>query len=137
MTFGQYSDHYCHFGGFGVGVCVERVMGGGGSRADRLTAVVSSRVTITGVSCHKCHFCHEKTFVMTNTSSVVTKVCLLQQKFYHDKHTFVTTKDMFCHDKHMFVTTKVSFVHNKIMFVATKVLTQQAYFCCNKRRVLS
>ena len=24
----------------------------------------------------------------------------LQQKFCHDKHTFVTTKDVFCDDKH-------------------------------------
>ena len=42
----------------------------------------------------------------------------------------------FCHDKHMFVVTKI-FCSNKYNFVATKVLSRQAYFCHDKRCVLS
>ena len=69
--------------------------------------------TITGSSCHKYHFCCDKTFVETNTSLsqqifVMTKKLLLQQNYVcHSKHTFVMTKDMFCHDKHIFTATKL------------------------------
>ena len=55
---------------------------------------------IAGKSCHMYHFCHDKTFVATNTP-------LSQQKFCHDKHAFVVTKDVFCHGKHTFVATKL------------------------------
>ena len=51
---------------------------------------------------------------------VVTKTCLTWQKFCHDKHIFVVTKDMFSHNKHMSVTTKT--FHNKNMFVMTSIL---------------
>ena len=37
------------------------------------------------------------TNICRNNSCVVTKICLSQQKFCHDKHTFVATKDVFCH----------------------------------------
>ena len=50
-------------------------------------------------------------FVATNTSFVPTKVCLSRQKYFSRQ-----TK------------------HN---FAATNVLSQQAYFCCDKRRVFS
>ena len=67
-------------------------------------------------------------FVATN---ILSQQCLCRSKSFVmpaircDKHklTFVTTKHIFCHDKHNFVT--------------AKVLSQQAYFCCNKRHVLS
>ena len=99
--------------------------------------------SITGVSCHKYHysrdksmvfatklyFCRSKTFVMTNISRdkhachdktfVATNTCLLRQKFCHDKHTFVATKDVFCLDKRMFAATNYkTFVPTKIILVA-------------------
>ena len=57
-----------------------------------------------------------------NMSFVVTKACLLQQNVYHNKIMFVMTK-YFCRNKHM--------------FVVTKVLSRQAYFCHDKRCVLT
>ena len=54
------------------------------------------------------HVCHDKSMLVTKS-------------FCHDKSMFVATK-MFCHDKHVFV---------------TKPLLQQAYFCHDKRHVLS
>ena len=55
-----------------------------------------------------------KSFVMTN-------MCLSQQKFCHDKHTFVMTKDTFyvCHDKSMLGTTK--------LFVATNICHDKSF----------
>ena len=94
-------------------------------------------IGIIGRSCHKYHFCHDKSFV-------TTKICLPQQKFCHDKiflswqtqkfchdkHTFVVTKDEFCHDEHMFIATNIflswqSFGCDKIMFAETKLLSWQ------------
>ena len=37
--------------------------------------------------------------------------------FCHDKHTFVTTKDVFCRDKHMFVATNTCLSRQKIILV--------------------
>ena len=62
-----------------------------------------------------------------NTSFVATKVYLLRQNFCHDKIMFVTTK--------YFLTTNIC--HDKHMFVMMKVLLWQAYFCQDKRCVLS
>ena len=92
-------------------------------------------------------------FVATNTSFVVTKVCLLQQIYFcHDKHNFVVTiflswQTHVCHDKtHCFLRQKYAcynktfVVENKCWpnnFIVTKVLSWQAYFCHNKRCVLS
>ena len=63
--------------------------------------------------------CLDKTFV-------TTKICLSRQTFYHEKHTFVTTKDVFCWDKHvhMFVTTNTCLswqncFHDKRILMAT------------------
>ena len=50
-------------------------------------------------------------------------MCLLGQRFCHDKHTFVATKDVFCRDKHVFVTTKVSLSWQN--FCSDKLLSQQ------------
>ena len=95
-----------------------------------------------------------------NTSFVMTKVCLLRQNFCHDKIMFVATKyfcrdeHMFCRDKNTFVVTKHVFCRDKSKLVVTKVLSwqnyllrqmfvatncwsRQAYFCRDKRRVLS
>ena len=66
--------------------------------------------------------CHDQTFV-------ATKLCLL----YVNKIIFVATNIF--RNKHMFVTKNIC--RNKYNFVATKVLSQQAYFCRDKRRVLS
>ena len=64
------------------------------------------------------YFCHNKhTIVVTNSGKtyfVMTKVCLLRQKFCHDKHVFLWQK--FCLDKHTFVPTKDVFCHDKHMF---------------------
>ena len=112
-------------------------------------------ITIIGRSCHKYHFCGNKSSVMTNVlvmtnmflswqnmSFVMTKVCSLQQnlswqifvminmclwqKFCHHKHTFVMTKDMFCHDKILFVATNICCDKK---FVTTKILS---YFVATK-----
>ena len=87
-------------------------------------------------SCYKsCHdkyllrptwFCHNKMFVMTN-------ILLLQQTHVcHDK---------ICCDKHKFVATNICcdkcFVATNIILSWHFLLLQQAYFCRNKRRVLS
>ena len=105
-------------------------------------------VPIIGESCHKYNFCRDKCFV-------ATKVCLSRQtRVGRDKHTFVATN--ICREKHNFVPTKpcngkltclsrqnTSFVSTKIFcrdknnFVAIKVLSRQAYFCRDERRVLS
>ena len=71
------------------------------------------------------YFCHDKRCVLLQQTCVMTKVSLSQQNFLatkfclswqifvatknHDKHTFVTRKDMFCHDK-MFVMEKMILV---------------------------
>ena len=89
-----------------------------------------------------------------NMSFLVTKVCsswlFVATNICHDKHNFVATK--FCCDKLTFVMThvccnkthllswqkyaccdiKISF----FVFLVTKVLSQQAYFCLDKGRVL-
>ena len=51
-----------------------------------------------------------------------THVC--RDKFYCNKHTFVTTKGVFCDDKCVFVATKVS-------------LSQQNYVCHDKSFVVT
>ena len=63
---------------------------------------------ISGGSCHKYHFCHDKTDLLLQQNIYVT----LWQRFCRNKHTFVVTKkDLFwqqtcvCHDK-TFVATK-------------------------------
>ena len=60
-------------------------------------------------------------------------IMFMCQKFCHDKHTFVATKDMFCRDKHRFVLTY--FCHDKIMFVTTNVLSRHAHFFCRDKNV--
>ena len=79
--------------------------------------------------------CNKHVFVMTSmclswqkVSFVATEVCLLWQNFCHDKQRYA------CHKK-SFVATKI-FCHDKHNFVTTKLLSWQAYFCHNKRRVL-
>ena len=144
---------------------------------------------IIGGSCHRYHFCcdksfvvkklcsswqnilvmfcHDKTFVTTNichvkhncvaTRLVATSILLLQQTFVfvitkhvfcceikyacHDKtccdeNLFVATKvlssrfshDKFYHDKPTFVVTKDVFFHDKHVFVVTKHLSQQKLY---------
>ena len=43
----------------------------------------------------------------------------------------------FCRDKHVFVATNMCLIGQNTSFVATTVLSRQAYFCRDKRRVLS
>ena len=96
-------------------------------------------------------------FVTTKVLSQQTHVCrdktclLTWQKYAcHDK-TFVTTKLFCCCDKHNFVMTSILLsqqtrVVTKVCFLwhnfchdtlVTKVLSRQAYFCRDKRQVLS
>ena len=94
-------------------------------RQQRLLPVAKGRQSaITGGSCHKHHFCHNRRCVFfttnmrllrQNTSFVATKICLPGHNFCRDKPNFVATK-YFC---------------NKIC------LSRQAYFCRYKRYVLS
>ena len=57
----------------------------------------------------------------------MTNTCLSQQKFCHNKYTFVMTK-VFCHDKQLFVMTKVSlFCHDKITFVETNICRGKSF----------
>ena len=73
-------------------------------------------------SYHKYHFCCDKSFVVTNTC--LTNIFLSRQIFVAT-NTFLSA--YFCRNKHMFVAT---------CFVATNIiLSRQAYFCRNKRRV--
>ena len=64
--------------------------------------------------------CKRKLCLSQQNIFVMTNIVLSQQKFCHDKHTFVTT---ICHDKNN--------------FVATKVKSWQVYFCRDKRLALS
>ena len=56
---------------------------------------------ITGWSCHKTHFCRDKSFVAINTcfsrqntSFIATKVCLSRHNFCRDKKIFFATKHL-------------------------------------------
>ena len=74
-----------------------------------------SMATVTGGSCHKYHFCHDKSFVVKKDMFVVTKL-LLWQIFVTTKHLLSWQKyacrdKTFCHDKHVFVATNMC--HNK------------------------
>ena len=81
---------------------------------------------VIGRSWHKYHFCHDKTFVMTNmclswqTHACHVKTCLLLRQKYacHDR--------TFCHDKYLLQQT---FCRNKHTFVMTKVCLSQKNFC--------
>ena len=102
------------------------------------------------------HVCHDKHVF------VATQVCLLRQNFCCGKHIFVVKScgNKTCHNKLTFVATKMClswqntafvmtdtclsrqiFVATKVLlwpkYFATKVLSQQAYFCHDKRCVLS
>ena len=82
---------------------------------------------MVGGSCHKYHFCRDKSF-----------------NFCRDKHVFVSTK-YFCRNKSFVMTNKHNFVclskshvsRDKMFVASNRILSQQAYFCRDKRRVLS
>ena len=97
------------------------------------------------------YVCLDKTFVATNIfrdkhNFVTTKVLSWQAYFCCDKHVpFVITKHIFCRGKSMLVMTEplswqtcvcCDKIH-KHNFITTKVLLKQAYFCHDKRCVLS
>ena len=46
----------------------------------------------------------------------------MRQRFCHDKHTFVKTKDVFCHDKHVFVATNMLSQQQQKVFVTIKMI---------------
>ena len=77
---------------------------------------------IIGGSCHKYHFCHDKSFVATNTL-IHNKVYLLRQKFCRDKSLAATKASQ----------SRQNVCRYIIIFVATKIrLSRQAYFCRDK-----
>ena len=95
---------------------------------------------ISGGSCHKYPFCHNKSFVATNMCLLrQTCVCRnktllsLQQKYACCDKTFVMTNTclswqifvttkIFCRGKHTFVVTKDVFCHDKHISVTTKLV---------------
>ena len=96
-------------------------------------------VVVTNICGHK-QFYHDKSFVTTNlllsrqkkSFVMMTKVCLLRQKFSFNKYMFVTTKT-FCHGKHTFCCNKIchskhTFVVIKDVFVRTKLLSGQKWY---------
>ena len=102
-------------------------------------------MTVSGGSCHKCHFCRDKhlfcrdksMLAMTKCLSWQTYFChnkifLLRQRFCRNK--FLSWQTCVCHDKSFVATTKDMFCHDKSkhVFVMTKVLSWQKYFCHDK-----
>ena len=79
-------------------------------------------------------FCHNKRCILSwqthvcceKTMLVVTKLCLLWQNFTKLCHNNYLSWQQLCCGK--------IFCHNKHNSVATNLLSQQAYFCYNKRR---
>ena len=89
-------------------------------------------LTITGCSCHKYHFCHDKHKTMLvatkplsrqNTFFIVSKLC--RYHFCRDKHVFCRDKYVFCS-----VATNTSFVLSR----QTRLLLRQTRFCRDKTR---
>ena len=104
--------------------------------------------SITGGSCHKYHFCRNKSFVMTNTRSLrQTHVCrykthLLSRQKYAclNKSMFVMTILLLWQ---IFVATSLLLSHQTCLlsqqntsFVATKVCLPQQNFCHDKNILL-
>ena len=112
-----------------------------------VAAAASILFVVTKFCCDKTSFVMTKVclsrqniFVATKLLSrqifVAVNIVLSQQKFYRDKHVFVTTKHIFCRDKVF----KCYFCCDK-SFVATNtciniILLRQTYFCRDKRRAL-
>ena len=94
-------------------------------------------IPIIGGSGHKyIIFVATKVLSRQNTSFVATKVCLSRQNQVlagaATSIIFVATKVI---ATNTFVATKHVFCRDKSMFLATKLLSRQAYFCLDKRRV--
>ena len=66
---------------------------------------------IIGRSCHKYHFCGDKSFVVAN-----------------DEHMFVVTKHVFCHDRRCVLSQQTHVCYDKHEFVTTKVLLRQRWY---------
>ena len=89
-----------------------------------------------------CHYCYLSIIILLRSLKQpaayhwreLPQVSFLsRQKFWRDKHMFDATKHVFCHDKSMFFRDKYIFVATKHF---SKVLSRQAYFCRDTRRVL-
>ena len=112
-------------------------------------------VTISGESCHKHNFSHDKSFLPTNTC-LPRQICVCRDKrrqtFCRDKYINVATKlwsrqifiatniilsrQMFCHDQLTFVATNTrwsrqntSSCRDKSMLVATNRCLSRQKFC--------
>ena len=79
-------------------------------------------ITITGGSCHKYHFCRDKSFVATNTclsrqnpSFAATKVSLSREKYFCRDKSFVATSILLSCQKTCFVATNTCFSRQKLM----------------------
>ena len=70
-------------------------------------------------SCHKCHFCRDKSMLaetkLLSRQTFFARIFFVATKLYFrlDKHTFVAAKDVFCLDKIMCVATKEVFCRDK------------------------
>ena len=92
-------------------------------------------------------FCCNKTHLLSRKSRfATTNAFLLQQNFCHDKHllrqthvvtkTFLLLRQTLCHNK-TFVTTSILLSRQKMCLLWQKIcLSQQKYFCRDKRHVL-
>ena len=72
---------------------------GGGTYAEPAIFTMHSLITITGGSCHKYHFCHDKSFVQN--IFVMTKLsyfCLTKDVFFVATNTCLSGQN-FCRDK--------------------------------------
>ena len=87
--------------------------------------------TIIGGSCHKYYFCRDKHVV---SLFVATNMCFSRQ------NPFLSLQNYVCRDKYFswqVLSRQKYFFATNIFFFATKLLSRQAYFCRDKRRVLS
>ena len=82
-------------------------------------ARVGTHYTIICGSCHKYHFCRDKSYVFVVTKYFCCDKYLPRRtRVCRDKHTFVATKDVFCRDEYVFVATKVSLSRQNLIVVS-------------------
>ena len=79
-------------------------------------------VCIIGVSCHKYHFCRDKSMLVVTNIFLSWHIC-------HDNYIFVMTIFLLWQ---VFVVTKQNFCRSKSVLVMTKLLPRQTCFCRDK-----
>ena len=112
-------------------------MGAGGKGEVNEQAYGCGWKSVVGGSCHKCHFCCDKTHLLLGQKYAYhDKSFVMNFLIYHNK-TFVTTN--ICRDKHNFVmtinffaTTSILLLRQNTSFVMTKVCLSRQKFCHDK-----